>query len=86
LGGYAKYTHEINDELDVYGRVGLLYASAEWSCSGTWCTGSSSDTDTGMSFGAGINYEFSDQMDFTAGYTDVADGITHMSAGIKYKM
>ena len=82
LAAYAKYNHEVNPGLDIYGRAGLIYESVELSGGG----GSASDTDTGLSFGFGMNYEINEQMDFTAGYTIIESDINHLSAGIKYKL
>ena len=93
LAAYAKYNHPVNEQLDVFGRAGLLYSNSEvsYSCSGTFCgsipmPGSDSETDTGLSFGFGMNYGINEQMDFTAGYTVITDDATHLSAGIKYKL
>ena len=90
LAAYAKYNHPVNEQLDVFGRVGLLYESVEAKVSGTGfysaAAGSASETDTGLSFGFGMNYEINQQMDFTAGYTIIESDINHLSAGIKYKL
>ncbi len=94
LAAYAKYNHPVNEKVDLFGRVGLLYESveADYSCSGNTficsLTPSSSgkETDTGLSFGFGMNYGINDKMDFTAGYTIIESDINHLSAGIKFKM
>ncbi len=94
LSGYGKYTHQVNPAVDLYGRVGLTYVKAEidyaYTCvvgfTITTCSGSASDTDTGLSFGFGMNYEVNPQMDFTAGYTILHKDISHLSAGLKFKL
>ena len=83
LAAYAKYTHPVNQQLDLYGRIGLLYESLTIS---TNFAGSASDSDFGLSFGFGANYEINPQMDFTAGFTVIEQDINHLSAGIRYKL
>ncbi len=97
LAAYAKYTHPVNPKLDLYGRVGLLYESVtvDYTSSVTYSgfpalnqsgSDSASETDTGLSYGFGMNYSLNEKMDFTAGYTIIEKDIKHLSAGLKFKL
>lgn len=102
LSGYGKYTHEVDTKFSLYGRAGLTYTKVEFDTTSVCyttqivfgipvqvpsaCSTTASDTDTGLSFGFGMNYALNPQMDFTAGYTILHKDINHLSAGIKYKL
>ena len=83
LAGYAKYSLPVSPQLDLYGRLGLLYDSVTVK---TNFAGSSSDSDFGISLGFGGNYEINPKIDFTAGFTIIEPDINHLSAGIRYKL
>ncbi|MDH5784357.1 MAG: porin family protein [Chromatiales bacterium] len=94
LSGYGKYTHKVDPNFNLYGRVGLTYTSAEVDVTylclvgglPSTCTSSNSDTDTSLSLGFGMDYAINPQMDFTAGFTILHKDINHLSAGIKFKL
>jgi len=83
LAGYAKYNLPLTPQLDLFGRLGLLYEDVTIS---TNFAGSASDSDFGLSLGFGIDYQINTKMDFTAGYTLIESDIDHLSAGIRYKL
>jgi len=77
LGGYGAYTHPINDEITVKGRLGLVYVSSEASGGGF----SADDSNTELAFGVTGTYAFKDDMDIIAEFTKI-DDLSHIGIGI----
>ncbi|MFO7594109.1 MAG: outer membrane beta-barrel protein [Pseudomonadota bacterium] len=90
LGAYAVYTHPINQQVELYGRGGLLYLhtsidyyTVDWF--GRAQVESSSDNDIEPTIGFGTNISFMEGFDFTAGATIISSDITHLGAGVQFK-
>ena len=83
LAGYGVFTHPISSQLNVYGRVGLLYesVSAE-ACAGSTCV-SADNSETGLSYGAGVQFNISDTMAVRADYTIIEADVSHIGVGVK---
>lgn len=79
LGGYAAYIYNVNKELYVKPRIGLIYKSIDY---GTWI---GSVSEIGIALGVGGGYKINKKMDAYADFT-LIDGsdITHLTAGVEY--
>lgn len=83
LAGYGVYTHSISSQLNVFGRVGILYESISGeACSGSTCF-SADESDTGLSYGAGVQFNISDTMAVRADYTIIEADVSHIGVGVK---
>ena len=83
LAGYGVYTHPVDDNFKLRGRLGLLYEDVDVTLPGTGI--SASDGDIGLSFGFGVTYKLDKQMNLIAEYTIIESDISHLSAGIQYR-
>ncbi len=83
LGAYSAYIFDINKELYVKPRIGLIYKSVDASGSGFGAIASTSAI--GLAFGVGGGYRLNKQMDVYADF-NLVDGtdITHITAGVQY--
>jgi len=83
LGGYGVYTHQVDKDMSVHGRLGLAYASVESTASGcSICSGKGSSTD--LSFGVGADYKMDKEKTLFATWRTIKE-ITHIGAGVKMK-
>ena len=82
LAGYAAYIFDINKELYIKPRAGLIYRSYDVSAS-RW--GSYSNSEIGIALTVGGGYKISKEMNI---FTDIAlvDGmdLIHLTAGVEY--
>lgn len=76
LAGYGKYTHAINEQLSLAGRVGLAYVDVEAEVSGsngfTSGVASASDSSIELAFGGELGYQLQD-VKLIAGITFIGD-------------
>jgi len=80
MGAYAVYTPSISSDLNLRGRAGLVYIDA--SASGT----NYSDDDIELSFGFGMTGKLSKTWNWMVEYTMITDDISHISAGLQFKI
>ncbi|MEN8169421.1 MAG: porin family protein [Pseudomonadota bacterium] len=90
-GVYAKYTHPINQDFSVFGRVGVHYENITHENS--FNNSSVTQTAVGRNLGVGADYNFTPKMAVTVGATlidtDVniySSDIKHISVGMKFKL
>jgi hypothetical protein len=88
---YLKYTHPLNAQFSIYGRVGVHYENITYHSD--FFNTTTTDTGLGRNLGIGANYHFSPAMDFTLSATlfdtdsnNFNTDIKHISAGIKFKL
>lgn len=78
LAGYGVYSHPLNNKFHFRGRLGILYEDVE--------AGGASDDDVGLSFGIGFTANMSKTSRFILEYTVIESDITHLSAGLQFKL
>ena len=82
LAGYGVYSHSINSQLSVHGRIGLLYESVSAEVCITGNCGTGDATDTGLSYGAGVKYNINDKMAVRLDYTIIDADAVNMGVGV----
>ena len=87
FGGYGVFAFPVSPELSVRARAGLLLAITTFEYSGGFFGGSYTASDTGinLSFGGGITYKLSDNMNIVAEYTSIDSGISNLSGGVQLR-
>ena len=90
-GVYAKYSHPINQDFSVFGRLGVHYENITYKRS--FNNYSETKTALGRNLGLGADYNLTPKMAVTAGATlidtDVnfySSDIKHISVGVKFKL
>ncbi|MDF1880318.1 outer membrane beta-barrel protein [Sulfurimonas sp. MAG313] len=82
LGAYAAYIYEINEQIFVKPRLGLIYKTLNSSYGGTT---SASASEIGLALGLQGGYKLNDQIDITVGLNLVdSTNITHLTVGMQY--
>lgn len=85
LGGYGVYNIPASEQINFRVRVGLAYEHITVDYP-TWTgTSSVSDSEIGLSVGAGITVKLQSNMNFIAEYTNLDSDIDHLSAGLQFK-
>ena len=69
VGAYAKGQYPVRDNINLHARVGLVYAEVEAELSGPGVSGSDSDGETGVAFGAGAEYALTPAIGIRGDYT-----------------
>lgn len=82
---YAVYAYPFTNQFSLRGRAGLLYESVDAEVSGPGGSASASNSDVGLSLGAGATYAFNPKMALIAEYTMIESDLDHISAGIQYR-
>ena len=85
LAGYATYSYEINSDIFLRGRAGLIYKSMSVDSSYTYSTAVSS-SEIGVAFGGGAYYGVTPEIDAYVDMTlvDFTD-FMHFTVGAQYK-
>lgn len=84
LAGYAVYTLPVAEKLSVFGRLGLLYESLSVeACFQSVCA-SEDDSESGLSYGVGANYQLSETFGLRADYTRIEDDVSHFGVGATF--
>ncbi len=81
FAGYGVFNHQVAPEVTFRARAGLLFESISIDTA----FGSASDTDIGLSFGAGIVYKLAGNMDVIAEYTIIESDVANLSAGVQFR-
>ena len=79
FGGYGVFSLPVTPELSLRGRAGLLLAI--YSGSGIYNYGSG----ISLTFGGGVTYKLSDNMNFIAEYTALDSGLSNLSGGVQLR-
>ena len=79
FGGYGVFSLPVTPELSLRGRAGLLLAI--YSDSGIYNYGSGIN----LTFGGGVTYQLSDNMNFIAEYTRLDSGLSNVSGGVQLR-
>lgn len=82
LAGYGVYSHPLNNKFHLRGRAGILYSDIEAGSA----AGSGSEDAFDLSFGFGVTVNMSKTSRFILEYTVVQPDITHISAGMQFKL
>lgn len=84
LGGYCVFSVPATVQLNFRLRLGLAYSHETWE---TWGF-SGSDSDVGLTLGAGVTFALQKNMNLIAEYTTIDNNmgdIDHLSAGLQFK-
>lgn len=79
LGAYAMYAPMVTDEMALRLRAGLLYQNVS-------ANGGLDDDDVELSFGFGVGYTLGKTTNLVIEYTRHDEAISHISAGIQFKI
>ena len=82
LGLYGVYAHPVTDKFHVRGRLGFVYADAEYNSA----TQSVTDDGFELSYGFGATVGLSKETRFIIEYTDIGSDLNNISAGFQFKM
>ena len=83
LGAYFAYRYPVGDNLYLKGKAGVLYESVSWD----WPCGlgdmfPDSDTDTGLSIGAGVGMKLSEKVTGEVEFTVLESDLNYISVGL----
>lgn len=87
LAGYGVMTFPINPQVDLRGRIGLLYESVKVTIKDDFfgTSASGSDSEIGLAFGFGGTYKLSSTRKVIVEFTQIESDITHLSAGVQFQ-
>jgi outer membrane immunogenic protein len=84
LAAYFAYRYPLGDNLYLKGKAGVLYESAswDWPCGVGGMLGGDSDTDTGLSIGAGVGMKLNEKVSAEAEFTVIESDVNYFSIGL----
>jgi len=82
MGAYAAYTPSISTNLNLRGRIGIVFINYDFGGFG----GRGSDDDVELSVGFGMTGKLSKTWNWMVEYTMITDEINHISAGLQFKI
>ena len=82
--GAAKLRFEVQDDIYVYGKLGLGYIMTEADASGGGFSSSASDSEMKLLYGAGAQYQYSDEISVGAEYVFHASDVTTLTGVVTY--
>lgn len=82
--GAAKLRFEVEDEIYVYGKLGLGYITSEAEAKNAFINASNSESEMKLLYGAGAQYQYSDEISVGAEYVFHASDVTTLTGVVTY--